>query len=82
MGDLIGRIFRLNSDLDSLSDEKQKAIRGWCYYDWAKSAFETSVEKSIEITKNPKMNIRKNEKVNQCCLYLRVLEEDYLEECD
>ena len=43
MGDLIGRIFRLNSDLDSLSDEKQKAIRGWCYYDWAKSAFETSV---------------------------------------
>ena len=43
MGDLIGRIFRHNSDLDSLSDEKQKAIRGWCYYDWAKSAFETSV---------------------------------------
>ncbi len=41
--DRIGQIFGLDSNIGDLPDGDQKAIRGWCYYDWAKSAFETSI---------------------------------------
>ena len=45
--DRIGQIFGLDSNIGDLPDGDQKAIRGWCYYDWAKSAFETSIVVAI-----------------------------------
>ena len=39
----IAKLFGLISKLENLSEEKEKAISGYGYYDWGKSAFETSV---------------------------------------
>ncbi len=41
--DPIAKLFGLSSKLENLSDDKEKAISGYGYYDWGKSAFETSV---------------------------------------
>ena len=41
--DPIAKLFGLSSKLENLSEEKEKAISGYGYYDWGKSAFETSV---------------------------------------
>ena len=41
--DPIAKLFSLSSKLENLSDDKEKAISGYGYYDWGKSAFETSV---------------------------------------
>ena len=43
MADIIARLFSLGSKLQDLPDEKEKAISGYGFYDWGKSAFETSV---------------------------------------
>ena len=43
MADPIAKLFGLTSKLENLSEEKEKAISGYGYYDWGKSAFETSV---------------------------------------
>ncbi|MCH2440683.1 MAG: MFS transporter [Candidatus Poseidoniia archaeon] len=45
--DRIGQIFGIESNIGELPDGDRKAIRGWCYYDWAKSAFETSIVVAI-----------------------------------
>ena len=45
--DRIGQIFGIKSNIGELPDGDRKAIRGWCYYDWAKSAFETSIVVAI-----------------------------------
>ena len=34
-------------DLGSLPQEQRRAIRGWCMYDWANSAFATSINTAI-----------------------------------
>ena len=47
MADPITRLFTLGSNLNNLSEDKEKAIRGYGYYDWAKSAFEWSVTLAI-----------------------------------
>ena len=45
------RLFRLvgrfMGDLGDLSTDDQRAIRGWCVYDWANSAFSTSITVAI-----------------------------------
>ena len=41
--DPISKLFSLSSKLENLSEEKEKAISGYGFYDWGKSAFETSV---------------------------------------
>ena len=45
------RLFRLvgrfMGDLGDLSEGDQKAVRGWCVYDWANSAFSTSITVAI-----------------------------------
>ena len=41
--DPIAKLFSLSSKLENLSDDKEKAISGYGFYDWGKSAFETSV---------------------------------------
>ena len=43
MADPISKLFSLGSKLKDLPDEKEKAISGYGFYDWGKSAFETSV---------------------------------------
>ena len=43
MADIIARLFSLGSKLQDLPEDKEKAISGNGYYDWGKSAFETSV---------------------------------------
>ena len=47
MADLITRLFSLGSKLKNLPEKKEKAISGYGYYDWAKSAFECSVTLAI-----------------------------------
>ena len=47
MADIIARLFSLGSKLQDLPEEKEKAISGYGYYDWGKSAFETSVTVAI-----------------------------------
>ena len=47
MADPITRLFNLGSKLQNLSEDKEKAISGYGYYDWAKSAFECSVTLAI-----------------------------------
>jgi UMF1 family MFS transporter len=47
MADPIAKLFGLTSKLENLSEEKEKAISGYGYYDWGKSAFETSVTVAI-----------------------------------
>ena len=39
----MAKLFGLTSKLQNLPEEKEKAISGYGYYDWGKSAFETSV---------------------------------------
>ena len=41
--DPITRLFSLGSKLKDLPEDKEKAISGYGFYDWGKSAFETSV---------------------------------------
>ena len=41
--DPISKLFSFGSKLENLSEDKEKAISGYGYYDWGKSAFETSV---------------------------------------
>ncbi|SVA77890.1 uncharacterized protein METZ01_LOCUS130744 [marine metagenome] len=41
--DPVAKLFSLSSKLENLSDDKEKAISGYGFYDWGKSAFETSV---------------------------------------
>ena len=41
--DHVAKLFSLSSKLENLSDDKEKAISGYGFYDWGKSAFETSV---------------------------------------
>ena len=43
MADPISRLFSLGSKLQNLPEDKEKAISGYGFYDWGKSAFETSV---------------------------------------
>nr|AIF23592.1 major facilitator permease superfamily protein (UMF1) [uncultured marine group II/III euryarchaeote SAT1000_17_E06] len=45
--DPVAKLFSLSSKLENLSDDKEKAISGYGYYDWGKSAFETSVTVAI-----------------------------------
>jgi len=45
--DPMAKLFGLTSKLQNLSEEKEKAISGYGYYDWGKSAFETSVTVAI-----------------------------------
>ena len=47
MADPITRLFSLGSKLKNLPEHKVKAISGYGYYDWAKSAFECSVTLAI-----------------------------------
>ena len=47
MADPITRLFNVGSKLQNLSEDKEKAISGYGYYDWAKSAFECSVTLAI-----------------------------------
>ena len=47
MADPITRLFSLGSKLKNLPDEKEKAISGYGFYDWGKSAFECSVTLAI-----------------------------------
>ncbi len=47
MMDPISKLFSLSSKLENLSEDKEKAISGYGYYDWGKSAFETSVTVAI-----------------------------------
>ena len=47
MADPITRLFSLGSKLKNLPEDKEKAISGYGYYDWAKSAFECSVTLAI-----------------------------------
>ncbi len=43
----MAKLFSFSSKLENLSEEKEKAISGYGYYDWGKSAFETSVTVAI-----------------------------------
>jgi len=43
MADWITRLFSFGSKLKNLPEKKEKAISGYGFYDWGKSAFETSV---------------------------------------
>ena len=43
MADWITTLFSIGSKLKNLSEGKEKAISGYGFYDWGKSAFETSV---------------------------------------
>ena len=43
MADPISKLFSLGSKLQDLPEEKERAISGYGFYDWGKSAFETSV---------------------------------------
>ena len=43
MADIIARLFSLGSKLQDIPEDKEKAISGYGFYDWGKSAFETSV---------------------------------------
>ena len=43
MADPITRLFSLGSKLKDLPEDKERAISGYGFYDWGKSAFETSV---------------------------------------
>ena len=45
--DPIAKLFSLSSKLENLSEDKEKAISGYGFYDWGKSAFETSVTTAI-----------------------------------
>ncbi len=45
--DPMAKLFSLSSKLENLPEEKEKAISGYGYYDWGKSAFETSVTVAI-----------------------------------
>ena len=47
MADIIARLFSLGSKLQDLPEDKEKAISGYGFYDWGKSAFETSVTVAI-----------------------------------
>ena len=47
MADIVARLFSLGSKLQDLSEDKEKAISGYGFYDWGKSAFETSVTVAI-----------------------------------
>ena len=47
MADLITRLFSLGSKLKDLPEDKEKAISGYGFYDWGKSAFECSVTLAI-----------------------------------
>ena len=47
MADPITRLFSLGSKLKNIHEDKEKAISGYVYYDWAKSAFECSVTLAI-----------------------------------
>jgi len=47
MLDPISKLFSFGSKLENLSEDKEKAISGYGYYDWGKSAFETSVTVAI-----------------------------------
>ena len=47
MADPITRLFSLGSKLKNLPGGKERAISGYGYYDWAKSAFECSVTLAI-----------------------------------
>ena len=47
MADPITRLFSLGSKLKNIPEDKEKAISGYGYYDWAKSAFECSVTLAI-----------------------------------
>ena len=47
MADPITRLFSFGSKLKNLPEDKEKAISGYGYYDWAKSAFECSVTLAI-----------------------------------
>ncbi len=47
MADPISKLFSLGSKLQDLPEDKEKAISGYGYYDWGKSAFETSVTVAI-----------------------------------
>ena len=43
----MAKLFSLSSKLENLSEDKEKAISGYGFYDWGKSAFETSVTTAI-----------------------------------
>mgnify|MGYP003327279602 CR=1 FL=1 len=43
MADWITTLFSIGSKLKNLPEGKEKAISGYGFYDWGKSAFETSV---------------------------------------
>jgi len=47
MADPITRLFSLGSKLKDLPEDKEKAISGYGFYDWGKSAFECSVTLAI-----------------------------------
>ncbi len=47
MADIVARLFSLGSKLQDLPEDKEKAISGYGFYDWGKSAFETSVTVAI-----------------------------------
>ncbi len=47
MADPITKLFSLGSKLKNITEDKEKAISGYGYYDWAKSAFECSVTLAI-----------------------------------
>ena len=47
MADPITRLFSLGSKLKNLPEDKEKAISGYGFYDWGKSAFECSVTLAI-----------------------------------
>ena len=47
MADPITRLFSLGSKLENLPEDKEKAISGYGFYDWGKSAFECSVTLAI-----------------------------------
>ena len=47
MADPITRLFSLGSKLKDIPEDKEKAISGYGFYDWGKSAFECSVTLAI-----------------------------------
>ena len=44
---LFRSVGRFMGDLGDLSEDDQRAVRGWCVYDWANSAFSTSITVAI-----------------------------------
>ena len=47
MADWITTLFSIGSKLKNLPEGKEKAISGYGFYDWGKSAFETSVTVAV-----------------------------------